>query len=383
MSCCHVGDGPDDREHVIEFLHTDFAVDDGDPLLAGLLGESERGDGAAEQQQRLGHVLAGGLESPLVPAPRPGEQRAHVLLEHGEGNVGQPGLKAGGLGHEHGCSPRRFQIGHVLHRHDRPFADQAVEAVGMDSPGVSATDPQAARVFEAVEQRGDIGGGGRLRVIPQPGETGAAEIGIDHQQLFECFPLGGGQAVRQGFENLLPGTRPPGQPDPLQHRYRGEEHVVCPQMGDHRPDDRLPAVGGPGCIRARPQAGAPIGEPEAAKLQIPLKLDRMFPARLVPERVVTELGRWQPELMRYEGYHLQGRMLARPHALAGMAQEAQLDGEPEPIDRAPLCPDEGQVVAAQHVVPRHLGGIGWNSEQPSALLGRQEGTTRHDGLCAR
>jgi hypothetical protein len=54
-----------------------------------------------------------------------------------------------------------------------------------------------------------------------------------------------------------------------------------------------------------------------------------------------------------------------------MTQEAQLDGKPEPVDRAPLCPDDRQVVAAQHIVPRHLGRIGWNSEQPDSLLGRQ------------
>jgi hypothetical protein len=54
-----------------------------------------------------------------------------------------------------------------------------------------------------------------------------------------------------------------------------------------------------------------------------------------------------------------------------MSQQAQLDSEPKPVDRAPLCPDDRQVIAGQHVVPRHLGGIGWNSEQPDSLLGTQ------------
>ncbi len=284
----HVGHGPDDRQHVVELLHADFALDDGDTLLAGLLGEPERGDRAAEQQQRLGHVLPGGLETPFIPVPRPAEQRAHVFLEHRERHIGEPGLKAGGLGHEHGRPPRRFQIGDVLHRHDRPFVDQAIEAVGMDSPGVSATNSQATRVFEAVEQRDDVGRGGRLRIIPQPGKAGAAQFGIDRQKLLKCVPLGGGQTVRQDFENLLPGARPCRQPDPFQHRHRGKKHVVRPQMGDHRLDDRLAAVGSPGGIRTCLQAGAPIGEPEAPKSQIFLKLDRVLPAGLIPKRVVTE-----------------------------------------------------------------------------------------------
>ena len=184
----HVGDGPDDRQHVVELLHADFALDDGDAVLAGLLGVPERGDRAAEQQQRLGDVPPGGLEAPLVPVPRPAEQRAHVFLEHGEGRVGEPGLKAGGLGHEHRRPPRRFQIGDVLHRHDRPFVDQAVKAGGMDASGARRVDSQAARVFEAVEQRDDVGGRGRLRIIPQPGKAGAAQFGIDRQQASRARP---------------------------------------------------------------------------------------------------------------------------------------------------------------------------------------------------
>lgn len=69
----------------------------------------------------------------------------------------------------------------MLRGHDGPFADQAAEAVGVDSLCVLVTNPQAARAFEAVEQRDDIGGSGRLRIIPQPGEAGAAQLGLNRQ----------------------------------------------------------------------------------------------------------------------------------------------------------------------------------------------------------
>ena len=73
-------------------------------------------------------------------------------------------------------------------------------------------------------------------------------------------------------------------------------------------------------------------------------------------------------------------MLARSQALAGIPQKAQLDGEPKPVDRAPLCPDERQVIGAEHVVLRHLGGIDRDGEQAGALLGGQQGAAGHDGL---
>jgi hypothetical protein len=158
----------------------------------------------------------------------------------------------------------------------------------MDSPGVSATESQGTRVSEAIEKRDEIGGGGRLRIVPQPGKAGAAQFGIEYQQLFECGPLDRGQTVRQDFENRLPGARPCRQPDPFQHVHRGEKHVVRPQMGDHRLDDRLPAVSGPGGIRTRLQAGTPISEPEGAKPKKLLKFDHVLAAGFRPARVVAK-----------------------------------------------------------------------------------------------
>ena len=199
----HVGHGPDDGQHVIELLHADFAVDDGDALLAGLLGEPERGDRAAEQQQRLGHVLPGGLETSFIPVPRPAEQRAHVFLEHRERHVGEPGLKAGGLGHEHGRPPRRFQIGDVLHRHDRPFVDQAVEA---------GRDGFARRVRDRFPGRARIRGGRAARRCwrgratpnnPAARQSGSGAVRDRSPAASECVPLGGGQTVRQDSKTFF------------------------------------------------------------------------------------------------------------------------------------------------------------------------------------
>jgi hypothetical protein len=56
------------------------------------------------------------------------------------------------------------------------------------------------------------------------------------------------------------------------------------------------------------------------------------------------------------------------------------DGKPKPVDRAPLCPDERQVIGTEDIVLRHLGVIDRDGEQAGALLVGQQGATGHDGL---
>ena len=85
----------------------------------------------------------------------------------------------------------------------------------------------------------------------------------------------------------------------------------------------------------------------------------MLTSCLVPQRVSRERGRRDPELAGHEDNHRLREMLAASQALTGMTQQAQLDGEAEPVAGAPLGPDERQIFAAQHVMLRHLGGARW------------------------
>jgi hypothetical protein len=155
-----------------------------------------------------------------------------------------------------------------------------------------------------------------------------------------------------------------------------DEHVGSTQMGEHCLDNRLAAIGYPCRVRAQLQAGAPIGQPEAAKAQEILQLDGVLSPGLIPERVVGKGGCGYLELVSHEN----DRTLAGPQTLARMPQEAQLNGEPKSVDGAPLGPDERQILGAEHVVLCHLGGIDRNGEQAGALLGRQQGAAGHEGL---
>ena len=81
-----------------------------------------------------------------------------------------------------------------------------------------------------------------------------------------------------------------------------------------------------------------------------------------------------------EGDHRLRRMLIGSQTLSGITQQAELDGEAEPIATAALGPDEHQVIGTQHVVLGHLGGIGRDAEEARALFGRQKGSAGRQGL---
>jgi hypothetical protein len=146
-------------------------------------------------------------------------------------------------------------------------------------------------------------------------------------------------------------------------------------MGDYRLDDRFPAVGGPGGIRARLQAGAPIREPEAAEAQKLLKFDHMLAAGFRPTSVFAEQCRIDTNLLPDKGEHRLGRQFRGIKDAAGMAECAKLDSEAQTIARPPFRPDQGEVSNAEYEVTGHFGGIDRDREQPGALFGRQQGTT--------
>ena len=248
---------------------------------------------------------------------------------------------------------RRFEIGNVLHRHDGALIEEPAETDGVDSVGARGINAEAAHVFEPIEQRDHVGGRRRFRVIPQPRESGATQRGIEGQEPFERLPRCVAQTLRHDLEGPFASAHTCGEPDSLQHRHGRDEHIVGPQMREHRPYDRLTAIGSPSGVGAHRQAGAPVGQPEAAQEQQLLQFGGMLPSRLVPQGVPGEGRGRVPKLVSDEGDHRFGRMLADAQALARMPQQAQLDGEAQSVAAAPFGPNERQVFGAQHVVLRH------------------------------
>ena len=182
------------------------------------------------------------------------------------------------------------------------------------------------------------------------------------------MPLGVGQTIHQGLKGILASAYPSRQSDPLQHCRGGNEHIGRPQMCKHCLDDRFAVIGGPRSVRAHLQAGPPIDLPEVPQPEMQLQFDRVLPTGLIPERIVGKYCRRYAELPRHKDDHRLWRVLVRTQALARIPEEAQLDGEPKPVDGPPLRSDDGQVFGAEHVVSRHLGGIDRDGEQACALF---------------
>ena len=236
-----------------------------DTLLSGLLGVLQGGDGAAEQEQGAGHVAPGRLEAALVAAAGLGEQRSHVLAEHGEGRVREPGLEVGHPGHQQGRPAQGLDMGEVLGGHDAALLHQACEPGRVDPCGPLPGDADAAHPVQPVEQRHHVARRGRFRGVPQPGEPGAPDGRVGHEQAVERGLLGLGHLVGQDLKRPLSRPRPGGEADPFQHRGVRHQHAAGVKMGQHGMHDRLAAVGGPGGIGTHPQAIAPVAQPEAAQ----------------------------------------------------------------------------------------------------------------------
>ena len=89
---------------------------------------------------------------------------------------------------------------------------------------------------------------------------------------------------------------------------------------------RVDAIHSPCRVRADPETGPPVGQPETPQGQVSLQLDRMFAASLIPLRVISESGGRHTELIGHECDDCPRRLFSRAHAEAGIPKEAQLDG---------------------------------------------------------
>jgi hypothetical protein len=163
---------------------------------------------------------------------------------------------------------------------------------------------------------------------------------------------------------------------------RWQHYVRAPQLVQHGAHDRLTAVGSPRRFGANPEAIPPGGEAEPPESEENLKFGRMFPAGLITGRVLSECARRQPKLLCDKADQRLRRVFAWPKTLTGVAQQAELDREAEPVRGTAFGPDEQQVVWGEDVMPRHLGALDGDGEQAIALLGGQKGSDGQGGLVA-
>ncbi len=143
-------------------------------------------------------------------------------------------------------------------------------------------------------------------------------------------------------------------------------------------EDRLTAIGRSCGVSACVQAGSPVGQPKAAQTQVAPQLADVLAAGFVALGVVGEQGGRDAGLVRHEGHHRRRRDIAGRQDVAWKAQQAELDGEAEPVAGAPLAANQRQVFQAEDVMAGHIFRNVRDGEEPGALLGGEKAAAGHE-----
>jgi hypothetical protein len=93
----------------------------------------------------------------------------------------------------------------------------------------------------------------------------------------------------------------------------------------------------------------------------------MLVPRLLTGGIVDQIVAMQAELRSDKFDDLRRYQLARSQHPAGIAQDAQLQGEAKPVVRAAALPDVLEIFVTQRVVPQQIR-LGGRQEQERILL---------------
>ena len=290
------------------------------------------------------------------------------------------GLQINHLRDEQRHATQGLQVGHVLRGHDRAFLDHLGQSTRVDAARPFWADLQATHVVEPIEEIEDIRRRRRFRIASQPSERRPTQVAVDDQQPVERIAFGFGQRLGERHERALAGPRSRREANPLQNRSVRDDDVCSAQPLEHCLHDRLAAVRAPGDLGSYLEGRAPIGQAETSKAQQRLKFDSMLTTGLVAARIFAEKSWIDAELIGDKQEKRLGERRARSQLLPRKAEQAHLNGEAEPVHGAPFRSNPGEVGLVEQVVSGHLGGIDGNCEETGALIGGQQGATRHGGL---
>lgn len=115
----------------------------------------------AEQSGLFDHPLRPGA----IGMP---EHRAHQLLDHQDGDVGQRHLHLDREGDQCGEATPAFEPGQMLGGHDRGLARDHCIATGMDAPRPCCLDAEATDMIEPFDDHLEVAGTRCFRPVAYP-----------------------------------------------------------------------------------------------------------------------------------------------------------------------------------------------------------------------
>ena len=255
-------------------------------------------------------------------------------------------------------------------------ASRSNTAVGRE-PRELRSMPSVRTCPTALDELDDVGGGRRLRCVPEPRQPGELALRPGAEQAVEAHervcPEGGCQhRVREPL-----GAGSGAADHRLEHEGRRQQHAPAAQLLDKNagelagPHDRLRGRRQEADHLARQGAGE--GSVSAGAHQ----LGEVCAAGRVARRVVTEGRGRNAELTGDVGEHGTGRRLPCLEHAAGAAHVKEQQGEAEPVGVGALRRDQVEIVARQRVVAGDLALVGRRLEVPCPQIVAQQPPPRH------
>ena len=246
-----------------------------------------------------------------------------------------------------------------------------------DAPGALRVDAEGPQPVEPFDQVQEVAGARRAGRRAEPGEAAEPVLGLDLEQRVEPPRAVRVEPVGEARQDLPLGPDEGVGAQALDRARPGDDHPPPADLVE-QPAHQLGA--GPGLDGVRAEPGLDLGPRRAGEgpeAEVGLQGRGVLVARVLAEGVVDEGFGTRADLLGDEG---QGRVrdeLAGPEQAPRVAEDAELQGQAEPVPWPTPPPDDREVGLAQGIAPGQLGAVGGQGEERGALRRRQHGTAGH------
>ena len=329
----------------------------------------ERSD-AAIQPHLVVDRFARGLELLLVFVLRGGEQLADDAIVQVDDFVGDGGHPFDDKRHERRVAPLRLELGQVSRRHLRTLAGNLQQAILVDQTLGAGRQFDRLQRFQALDVLQHVARVRLDRRLAQRGQPGQLAAAPALEQRVQVPKVGVRQRLGQCAVDAAVRSRHRLGADALDHVERRRDDMAAAQHVERVAGQHHTLVGLQRQLGERVNRLAEVAEAKRRQAEVGTQLDQMLAPRLLTLGVLRPTHRVDAQLARdpVQQRHRHGAINGQ--ALAGIAKQAHLYREAQPVCVAAALPDQRQVVVVEGVVlDQFVLGV-WQGQQAVALGGR-------------
>ena len=321
-------------------------------------------DGAAEQPYQPAGLRLAGRPRAVLAVPRPCEQAARQPLEQGDRRIGQRRFQL-----QHQCGQRSdpppgAEIAEQVDRRDRALAGELGSSGRVDVVAEMARERERPHIGQPLQEREHARCARRLGRRTQPRQSGPAEARIVREQRVQRLLALVVKGIVDRLGRQPAGAGASGQTDALQCVRARQHEPLRLYRTAHAGQDDAPVVGverRPGCHVHR--CSHVVRRHERTEAEMPNGQPPVVGARGSPGAVAGQRWKGHLDLLGQPGDQGRGRVGVVEPALARMAQECDVERQPEAVLRAPARPDQIQIIISEQVVALQRRDVGGNPEE--------------------